>query len=88
MNWQQETLRKLREARRCSNNLRYRISDVKILLYEYEEHDEEHALMVEAMNALDRLRKVLSELERKILHTNNDGDANTPSNMFGMLQEQ
>ena len=66
MDWQQKTLRKLREAHRCNNELRYRISDVKILLYEFEEYDAEHALMVDTMNALNRLRKVLFELERKL----------------------
>ena len=66
MDWQQETLRKLREAHRCNNELRYRISDVKILLYEFEEYDAEHALLVGAMNTLNRLRKVLFGLERKL----------------------
>ena len=67
MDWQQKTLRKLREAHRCNNELRYRISDVKILLYEFEEYDAEHALMVDTMNTLNRLRKVLFELERKLI---------------------
>ena len=66
MEWEKETLEKAHKARRCTNELYYRISDVKILLYEFEEYYEEHALMVDTMNALDRLCKVLFELERKL----------------------
>ena len=66
MEWKKRALEKAHKARRCTNELRYRISDVKILLYEFEEYDEEHALMVDTMNALDRLRKVLFELDRKL----------------------